>query len=117
MRLFLNKGDGSFEETTEQAGIAGIAGGLNMVHAGYDNDGNIDVLVLRGAWMNSLPQPNSLLRNSENGTFEDVTERAGLFFYNTQAGQWGDFDNDGFLDAFLGQEARAEPAPALPPLP
>ena len=110
MRLFLNKGDGSFEETTEQAGIAGITGGLNMVHADYDNDGNIDVLVLRGAWMNSLPQPNSLLRNNGNGTFEDVTERAGLFFYNnTQAGQWGDFDNDGFLDLFLGQEARANP--------
>ncbi|MBK6752313.1 MAG: VCBS repeat-containing protein [Flavobacteriales bacterium] len=110
MRLFINKGDGSFEETTDQAGIAGITGGLNMVHADYDNDGNTDVLVLRGAWMNNLPQPNSLLRNNGNGTFEDVTERAGLFMLNnTQAGQWGDFDNDGFLDLFIGQEARSNP--------
>ena len=64
-RLFLNRGDGTFEDRTESAGLAGEVGGLNMVQADYDNDGFVDVLVLRGGWMGPAARfPLSLLRNN-----------------------------------------------------
>ena len=53
-----------------------ILGGLNMVQADYNNDGCMDILVLRGGW--EFPQRKTLLRNNCSGTFTDVTEAAGL---------------------------------------
>jgi hypothetical protein len=106
LRYFRNQGDGAFAERTEQAGLTGIVGGLNMNQADYDNDGNTDVLVLRGAWFGEQGRiPNSLLRNNGGNTFEDVTEEAGLLsFHPTQTAAWGDYDNDGRLDLFIGNE-------------
>ena len=53
--------------------------------------------------------PNSLLRNNGDGTFEDVTEEAGLLsFHPTQTGAWGDYDNDGWLDLFIGNESMPD---------
>ena len=51
-------------------------GGLTMVQADYNNDGNLDVLVMRGAWL--YPLPLTLLRGNGDGTFTDVTKQAGL---------------------------------------
>jgi hypothetical protein len=51
LRLYRNGGDGTFADRTREAGLAGEFGGLNMVQADYDNDGDTDVLVLRGAWL------------------------------------------------------------------
>ena len=50
MRYFRNSGDGTFRERSREAGLEGLWGGLNMLQADYDNDGHLDVLVLRGAW-------------------------------------------------------------------
>ena len=110
LRYFQNKGDGTFEDRTEAAGLTGLVGGMNLLQADYDNDGHVDVLVLRGAGLlgDLGDQPPSLLRNRGDGTFEDVTEKAGLlFFAPTQCGAWGDFDNDGLLDLFVGIESSA----------
>ncbi|MBI2501949.1 MAG: CRTAC1 family protein [Candidatus Latescibacteria bacterium] len=106
LRYFHNQGDGTFAERTEEAGLTGIVGGLNMNQADYDNDGDPDVLVLRGAWFGEQGRiPNSLLRNNGDNTFEDVTEAAGLLsFHPTQTAAWGDYDNDGRLDLFIGNE-------------
>ncbi len=106
LRMFRNLGDGQFEDVSERAGVAGICGGLNLVHADYDNDGDIDVLVLRGAWqMEDGQWPNTLLRNDGSGRFEDVTVAAGLLsFQPTQAACFADYDNDGDLDLFVGNE-------------
>lgn len=117
LRYFQNKGDGTFEDRTEAAGLKGLVGGMNMLQADYDNDGHLDLLVLRGAGLLGElgDQPPSLLRNRGDGTFEDVTEKAGLlFFAPTQCGAWGDFDNDGLLDLFVGIESSAIPGFDVP---
>ena len=107
IRYFRNKGDGTFSERTEQAGLLGQVGALNLCHTDYDNDGDADVLVLRGAWLGvGGRQPNSLLRNNGDGTFDDVAEEAGLTgLYPTQTAAWADYDNDGWLDLFVGNES------------
>lgn len=110
MQLFLNNQDGTFTNH-ENSGLAGIEGGLNMVQADYDNDGDVDILVLRGAWlMDKGSHPNSLLRNNGNGTFVDVTFSAGLgkTHHPTQTASWADYDNDGHLDIFIGNETTPE---------
>ncbi len=104
MRLYRNEGNGTFRDVTEAAGLYGERGGLNMSDADYDNDGDVDVLVLRGGWAQAGGRfPNALLRNNGDGTFDDVTDEAGvLAFRPTQVGVWGDFDNDGWIDLFVG---------------
>jgi hypothetical protein len=105
--LFLNDGSGGFVDHSEAAGLRGLVSGLNTVHADFDNDGYPDVLVLRGAWLGDAGEhPNSLLRNRGDGTFEDVTERAGLLSrHPTQTAAWADFNQDGHLDLFIGNES------------
>ena len=74
--LLRNKGDGTFEDVSETAGLADQVLSLNARHADYDNDGDLDILMLRGAW--EVPRRMSLLRNKGDGTFSDVTLAAGL---------------------------------------
>jgi hypothetical protein len=107
LRLYINDGNGKFTEKTNEAGLTGLTGGLNAVHTDYNNDGFVDVLVLRGAWFDSQGKiPNSLIRNNGDGTFTDVTVEAGLLSYApTQAAAWADFNNDGWLDLFIGNES------------
>jgi len=106
LRYFHNNGDGTFTDRTEEAGLLGEVGGLNIMQTDYNNDGWLDVLVLRGAWFGVEGHyPLSLLRNNGNGTFDDVTEEAGLLrFHPTQAATWFDYNNDGWLDLFIGNE-------------
>jgi hypothetical protein len=107
LRLFRNDGDGHFSEKTSAAGLVGLFGGLNLVQADYNNDGHVDVLVLRGGWWRQLGRhPNSLLRNNGDGTFTDVTFESGLGerHYPTQTAAWADFDLDGHLDLYIGNE-------------
>lgn len=107
MRYFRNRGDGRFDERTAEAGLTGLFGGLNMIHADYDNDGDADLLVLRGGWWRRWgTHPNSLLRNEGDGSFVDVTFEAGLaeVNYPTQTAAWADYDGDGDLDLYVGNE-------------
>ena len=106
VRLFLNRGNDRFDDATEDWGLTNVRGGLNLLQADYDNDGDVDVLVLRGGWKHEAGQwPNTLLRN-DGDRFTDVTVEAGLLaFQPTQAGGWADYDRDGFIDLFVGNES------------
>ena len=98
--LYVNLGDGRFEDRSAAAGIGDQVYALNVRHADFDNDGDLDVLLLRGAWEN--PMRLSLLRNKGNGVFEDVTVAAGLAEpIATESAAWGDYDNDGLVDLFI----------------
>ena len=68
MHFYRNQADGGFRDDTEAAGLANMLGGLNLIQADYDNDGDLDILVLRGAWLGRDGQhPNSLLANDGRG--------------------------------------------------
>ena len=107
MHFFRNNGNGTFANLTAKSGLADITGGLNILQADYNNDGYVDVFVLRGAWKDAFgTEPNSLLRNNGDGTFTDVTTVSGLLSYHpTQTATWNDFNNDGWLDLFIGNES------------
>ncbi len=107
MHYFQNNKDGTFSDRTEQSGLKGLTGGLNIQQTDYNNDGKLDIFVLRGAWNTQGfgIKPSSLLRNNGDGTFTDVTIPSGLFFLHpTQTAVWADFNNDGWLDVFVGAE-------------
>jgi hypothetical protein len=110
LKAYRNTGRGTFEDVAAQWGLDSQLGGLNLVHADYDGDGALDLLVLRGGWLGRDGRiRNSLLRNDldrEAGRFVDATFAAGLAYpaYPTQAAAWADHDGDGDLDLYVGNE-------------
>jgi len=112
MHYFRSNADGTFTDASVESGLNAITGGLNLTHTDYNNDGFMDIFVLRGGWQGKAgfgEQPNSLLRNNGDGTFTDVTIEAGLLSYRpTQTATWNDFNNDGWLDVFIGNETMTE---------
>jgi len=95
--LYRNNGDGTFTDVTIKAGVAaeGLFG-MGVAVGDYDNDGFPDLLVL--GYERSI-----LYHNNGDGTFTDVTNRAGV----GNVGKWGssaawfDYDNDGLLDLVI----------------
>jgi len=109
MNFFKNNGDGTFSDKSADSGLGAFKGGLNIQQTDYNNDGYLDIWVLRGGWQGQNgpwgEQPNSLLRNNGDGTFTDVTIDAGILSYcPTQTATWNDFNHDGWLDVFIGNE-------------
>lgn len=91
-RLYRQKKDGSFEDVTERAGVAGTGYGMGVAAGDYDNDGYEDLFVTQYGH-------NILYHNNGDGTFTDVTAEAGVAGsgWSTSA-VWVDYDNDGKLD-------------------
>jgi hypothetical protein len=93
-------------ETPERHAPETMAGGVAVFD--YDNDGNLDIFFTNGADISSLKKTspkysNRLFGNQGNGTFTDVTEKAGLAGTGYDTGvAIGDFDNDGYEDIFVG---------------
>ena len=94
--LYRNRGDGTFEDVTEKAGVGGDGGWYSGVAvADFDQDGFPDILVTAFG-------PNLLYRNRGDGTFENVARRAGIESpgWNTGAAFF-DADGDGDLDLYI----------------
>ncbi len=95
--LYRNNGDGTFTDVTENAGV-GAEGlfGMGVAVGDYDNDGFPDLLVL--GYGRSI-----LYHNNGDGTFTDVTQRAGVANSGRWASSaaWFDYDNDGRLDLVI----------------
>jgi hypothetical protein len=104
LRYYRNNGDGTFSDLTARANLADQLGGINCVQTDYNNDGRLDIYVMRGGW--EFAMPNSLLRNNGDGTFSDVTSESGIASaaHRTHSAAWADFDNDGWVDLFIGHE-------------
>jgi FG-GAP-like repeat/ASPIC and UnbV len=107
MHYCRNNANGSFKDVSDSSGLKEFTGGLNMMQTDYNNDGLKDIFVLRGAWKGKHGrEPNSLMRNNGDGSFTDVTRESGLLsFHPTQTATWNDFNNDGWLDVYIGNEA------------
>lgn len=91
-RLYHQNPDGTFDDVTEKAGLAGVGYGMGVAVADYDNDGYEDLYVTSFGG-------NHLYHNNGNGTFTDVTKQAGVggSGWSTSAA-WADLDGDGYLD-------------------
>lgn len=97
-RLFRNNGDGTFTDVTAKAGLSGLDGVSVALFADYDNDGYKDLFVSRTF------KHNQLFHNNGDGTFTDVTAKSGIGEDNcTTVASWGDYDNDGYLDLYVGR--------------
>jgi enediyne biosynthesis protein E4 len=97
--LYRNRRDGTFEDVTVKAGLAGHIGrGMSAAFADYDNDGLMDVFVTNDN------MPNFLFRNRGDGTFDEVALQAGVALTNnglpvaSMGADFRDYDNDGLPD-------------------
>jgi hypothetical protein len=110
--LFVNRGNGMFEDRGASAGLADQKMTVNLAQGDFDNDGDLDVVAIRGGW--ETPYRLSLLRNKGDGAFDDVTVAAGLGEpIASQSAAWGDFDNDGRLDLYVAGEYHDQNATPL----
>ena len=132
--LYRNKGNCTFEDVTDKAGVRGGGFSTGAAWADYDRDGNVDLFVSRYVHvdMNDLPafgstkfcqfkgvpvqcgpwgmegETDLLYHNHGEGTFEEVSKKAGVDdpekYYGLGA-TWGDYDNDGWPDLFVADDA------------
>src|SRR2546425_42084 len=113
--LYRNRGDGTFEEVSQKAGVHDDIGyyGLGVIWADYDNDGWLDLLVANGSVFPQVDsvevgaryrEPLLLHRNNRDGTFDLVSKEAGLDsvpLKSRRGAAFGDIFNTGNVDVVL----------------
>jgi hypothetical protein len=132
--LFKNNGNGTFTNVTQKAGVSDPRWSTGAAFVDYDNDGKLDLFVSNyvGFDINHLPEfgvgrncvfkgvpvqcgprglpgaGDSLYRNNGDGTFSDVSKKAGVSDANGYYGLGvigSDFDEDGFVDIFVANDS------------
>jgi hypothetical protein len=102
-RLYRNRGDGTFTDVTDEAGLARPGYGMGVVAADYDDDGDCDLYVTNYG-------PNVLYRNNGDGTFTDVAGLAGVDVPQYSVGAvFFDYNRDGRLDLYVGNYVEYDP--------
>ena len=109
--LFRNHGDGTFRDVSRESGIGLHAGtGMGVVAADYDNDGDTDIYVGNDV------MPNFLFQNDGSGRFEEVGVLSGVAYdvmgspQGSMGTDFGDYDNDGWLDLVVMAYGNEMPA-------
>ncbi|HEX2396093.1 MAG TPA: VCBS repeat-containing protein, partial [Bacteroidales bacterium] len=102
--LYRNRGDGTFEDVSKKAGISGPWYTLGVSAGDFNNDGYPDLYLSNYGY-------NVLLKNKGNGTFDNITENANVAGdYTCSVGSvWLDYDNDSFLDLYVGNYLEFDP--------
>jgi hypothetical protein len=102
--LFRNNCNGTFSNVTAEAGLSDSGEGIGVAWADYDGDGHKDF------YISNPSGGNKLYRNRGDGTFEDVSAKAGVDDPRAStAASWGDFDHDGDLDLFVANRFYPKP--------
>ncbi len=107
--LYINQGDGTFKEMAHAYGLDVKDGSLMAAFCDYDRDGWLDVYVQTNLLDNAGHpggQPDYLFHNNRDGTFTDVTARAGMAGGDTQGNSatWWDYNNDGWPDLYVAND-------------
>ncbi len=107
-RLFHNPGaKGFWLDTTVETGVAQVSGQYVAWGDGFfdfDNDGWKDLFIVNGGLHWLIPMEDSVLRNNGDSTFTDVSSQSGSYFKFKKVGRgacFADYDNDGYMDAFI----------------
>ncbi len=95
--LYRNDDDGTFTDVAVQSGVASSDSSYGPAWADYDGDNHIDFMLIK------VGNPSRLYRNQRDSTFTDTTNGAGIGTFWLSSAAWGDYDNDGDLDLYLGR--------------
>jgi enediyne biosynthesis protein E4 len=106
--LYINQRNGTFKEEAAARGLALVDACGMGAFCDFDRDGWLDVYVQTNM-LDAIKRPNGqrgyLLRNQGNGTFTDVTERAGMPHEGlSHSAVWWDYDNDGWPDLYVAND-------------
>ena len=133
-KLYRNSGDGTFREVAQAAGVRDLRWSTGSAFGDYDNDGDLDLFVsnyidfnledlpyfgvgrrcqYRGYKVHCGPRElpgvgDSLYRNNGDGTFQEVSELAGVADpkgYFGMSAVWTDVNDDGFIDLFVANDS------------
>lgn len=103
-QLYRNMGNGTFQDVTKSSRAGGPWYTLGVTIGDYDNNGFPDIFL-------SNYGENVLLHNNGDGTFSDVSSKVGFSGNNlfSVGAAWFDYDNDGFLDLYVGNYLKFDP--------
>jgi hypothetical protein len=106
--LYINQGDGTFKEMAHAYGLDVKDASVMASFCDYDRDGWLDVYITTNL-LDSVKHPNGqrgyLFHNNRDGTFTDVTDRAGISGEGcSHSATWWDFDNDGWPDLYVAND-------------